>query len=56
MDAWVDAGVEPPASNYPRADNGTLVAVDEARAAFPKIPGMRFPDSPNPLEQLDYGP
>jgi Alpha/beta hydrolase domain len=56
MDAWVDAGVEPPQSNYPRADNGTLVAVDEARAAFPKIPGMRFPGSPNPLEQLDYGP
>ena len=32
------------------------MAVDEARAAFPKIPGMRFPGSPNPLEQLDYGP
>jgi hypothetical protein len=32
------------------------VAVDEARAAFPKIPGMRFPGSPNPFEQLDYGP
>ena len=56
MDAWVEGGVEPPASNYPRVEDGTLVAVDEARAAFPAIPGMRFPASPNPLERFDYGP
>jgi hypothetical protein len=56
LDAWVDGGVEPPASNYPRVEDGTLVAVDEARAAFPAIPGMRFPASPNPLERLEYGP
>jgi hypothetical protein len=56
MDAWVDGKVEPPPSNYPRIEDGTLVPVDEARAGFPSIPGMRFPASPNPLEQLDYGP
>ena len=56
MDAWVDRGTEPPASNYPRTEDGTLVTIEEARAAFPVIPGMRFPGSPNLLEQLDYGP
>jgi hypothetical protein len=56
MDAWADAGVDPPASNYPRVEDGTLVAIEEARAAFPAIPGMRFPASPNLLERLDYGP
>ena len=48
--------VEPPPSNYPRIEEGTLVAVEEARAAFPAIPGLRFPASPNPLERLEYGP
>jgi hypothetical protein len=56
MDAWADGRVEPPATNYPRLEDGTLVTVDEARAAFPAIPGLRFPASPNPLERLDYGP
>ena len=56
MDAWADGGIEPPASSYPRLEDGTLVTVDEARAAFPAIPGLRFPSSPNPLERLDYGP
>ena len=56
MDAWVDGNVEPPPSNYPRIEDGTLVAVEEARAAFPPIPGLRFPASPNPLERLAYGP
>ena len=56
MDAWADGGIEPPASRYPRLEDGTLVDIDEARAAFPAIPGLRFPGSPNPLERLDYGP
>jgi hypothetical protein len=56
MDAWADGGVEPPASSYPRLEDGTLIAVDEARAAFPAIPGLRFPASANALERLDYGP
>jgi hypothetical protein len=56
MDAWVDGGTEPPAANYPRIEDGTLVTIDEARTAFPAIPRMRFPASPNPLERLDYGP
>ena len=29
LDAWADRGVEPPKSNYPRVEDGTLVSVDE---------------------------
>lgn len=56
MDAWADQGIEPPGSNYPRADEGTLVTVEDARKAFPAIPGARFPATPNPLRLLDFGP
>jgi alpha/beta hydrolase family protein len=56
MDAWVDQGIEPPESNYPRLDDGTLVTIEEARQAFPAIPGIVFPRSPNPLRLLEFGP
>jgi hypothetical protein len=56
MDAWVDQNVAPPESNYPRLDAGTLVPVEEARKAFPAVPGVVFPATPNPLRLLDFGP
>jgi hypothetical protein len=56
MDAWADQGTAPPESNYPRLDAGTLVPVEEARQAFPDIPGVVFPTTPNPLRLLDFGP
>jgi hypothetical protein len=56
MDQWADLGIQPPASNYPRLEDGMLVTVDEARAAFPAIPGVPFPIAQNPLELLDFGP
>ena len=56
MDEWADRGIAPPPSNYPSIREGTLVAVEDARAAFPAIPGFAFPRTPNPLRQLDYGP
>jgi hypothetical protein len=34
---------------------GTLVSLDEARAAFPSIPGVEFPTVLNELQVLDYG-
>jgi hypothetical protein len=55
MDAWADRGIEPPASNYPRVENGTLVSFDEARRTFPAIPGVRTPTAVNELELLDFG-
>ncbi len=56
MDAWVERGVDPPASNYPRVEDGTLVALGEARKAFPAVPGIRVPTELNGLELLDFGP
>ncbi len=41
MDRWVREGAEPPASQYPRRDGGTLV--DVANVAFPAIPGVQSP-------------
>jgi len=56
LDAWVDEGVAPPASNYPTLQAGTLVSIDEARKSFPKIPGVNFPMMVNGVELLDFGP
>jgi hypothetical protein len=56
LDAWADKGVTPPDSNYPTLQAGTLVTVDEARKAFPKIPGVNFPLMANDVELLDFGP
>lgn len=72
MDQWVDQGIEPPPSNYPKLvdrgrgtgrgnpqgeDNGaTLVPLEEASASFPAIPGVSFPTVMNQYELLDFGP
>jgi Alpha/beta hydrolase domain len=55
MDAWVDKGVEPPPSNYPLVEDGTLVTVDEARKTFPAIPHVAFPPAANDLPLVDFG-
>lgn len=55
LDAWVDQGVKPPDSNYPTLRGGTLVSLNEARTAFPTIPGVAFPPEMNELELLDFG-
>lgn len=41
MDQWVRKGVEPPASQYPKLADGTLVPVDQVM--FPAIPGVTSP-------------
>jgi hypothetical protein len=56
LDDWADRGIEPPKSNYPRLEDGTLVTIDEARAAFPKIPGVHFPMTINELSLANFGP
>ena len=56
LDAWADRGVAPPKSNYPRVEDGTLVSVDDARQAFPRIPGVVFPAEANDAQLLDFGP
>jgi hypothetical protein len=56
LDGWADKGVKPPDGNYPTLQAGTLVTVDEAKKAFPKIPGVNFPTMVNGVERLDFGP
>jgi Alpha/beta hydrolase domain len=56
LDAWADRGIEPPESNYPRRNDGTLVTLAAAQKVFPKIPGVTFPPMLNELELLDFGP
>ena len=55
LDAWADKGVKPPESNYPTLQAGTLVSIEEARRAFPKIPGVSFPSIVNDVDLLDFG-
>jgi hypothetical protein len=54
MDAWLHGKASPPASRYPRIDNGTLVSVDAY--AFPAIPGVTASRDPNKAWDLDFGP
>lgn len=56
LDDWADRGISPPDSAVPDVRNGKLVTLDEARAAFPAIPGVQFPPFLNELELLDFGP
>lgn len=53
MDAWLRGRAAPPASRYPRIDDGTLVPIDAY--AFPDIPGVSVPRDPSIARRLDYG-
>jgi hypothetical protein len=55
LDEWADRGIAPPPSNYPRIEDGTLVSLADARAAFPPLPGVRFPSAVNELALPDFG-
>jgi Alpha/beta hydrolase domain len=56
MDEWADKGIEPPDSNYPRLEDGTLVTLEAYRKQFPIIPGAAVPTVMNELDFLDFGP
>jgi len=57
MDNWVDKGIDPPASNYPRLENGTLVPLSQIRATFPTIPGFQAALMlENEVNLLNFGP
>ena len=42
MDRWASEGTEPPASRIPERGDGTLVGMDEWRAAVPRHSGHRY--------------
>jgi Alpha/beta hydrolase domain len=54
MDAWVRSNTLPPASNYPKLADGTLVPLD--KYALPAIPGVKQPHEANQAYRLDFGP
>jgi hypothetical protein len=56
LDRWASAGVEPPASAYPRLADGTAVMAESLAESFGKIPGVRFPDRIARPLHLDLGP
>jgi hypothetical protein len=56
LDEWADRGIAPPPSRYADVRDGTLVTVEEAARAFPKIPGVKFPTVVNGLWVMDRGP
>ncbi|MPY88699.1 MAG: hypothetical protein GEU99_12325 [Luteitalea sp.] len=54
MQQWLEKGVEPPASQYPRIADGQLVPL--ASVQFPEIPGIAFPSRMHRTFRFDYGP
>jgi len=51
---WVAHGIAPPDSRFPSRAGGTLVSIEEARAAFPNLPKVNFPDVLNELRVRDH--
>jgi hypothetical protein len=51
---WVEKGTSPPASRFPSLAAGSLATREAAEHAFPKIPGVRFPDVLNALHLRDH--
>jgi hypothetical protein len=51
---WVEHGKPPPASRFPSRAEGSLVLREAAKAAFPHVPGMDFPDVLNALHMRDH--
>lgn len=54
MDAWVKDGKQPPASQYPRIAQDTLVPLGAVQ--FPKLPGVELPTRMQKAYRVDYGP
>ena len=54
---WVQKGIEPPASAYPRVSDGTLVEATSAAMGWPNIPNSPKPDGVmNSVLDYDFGP
>jgi hypothetical protein len=56
MDQWVSHRIPPPPSQFPLAQDGTLVPPHGRRSGFPKIPGVRWQGLHNRQLFLNYGP
>lgn len=58
LDRWVSEGVEPPASQHPRLDDGTAVGQDAYLRGVPSVPDRATPDTDRlwRVRELDVGP
>ncbi|WP_158916790.1 alpha/beta hydrolase domain-containing protein [Caulobacter sp. S45] len=56
LERWVKDGTPPPASNYPRVADGTLISVEDYRAVFPKGLSLTPPETNLKPPRLDLGP
>jgi Alpha/beta hydrolase domain len=56
LERWTKDGTAPPASNYPRVADGTLISVDAYHAAFPKGLPLLPPETNLKPPRLDLGP
>lgn len=55
MQAWVTSGRTPPASQYPKLSDGTLVpALPQAAQGYPSIPGVKYTGKRADLFVNDY--
>src|SRR5262249_1706318 len=54
LDAWTKGSAEPPASQYARIADGTLIS--PGKVNFPKIPNVNFPTTVHEAWRVDYGP
>ena len=54
MNRWTTDESAPPASNYPRIDEGDLVLPEQLN--FPQLPGVAMPATPHKAYRVDYGP
>lgn len=52
---WVTDERPPPPSAYPRIADGTLISVARYKATFPRIPGLRLPETNLQPPRLDLG-
>ncbi len=53
MNDWLKDDKQPPASSFPRIDKDQLVAFGALQ--FPKIPGVKLPDSPLVTSRMNFG-
>jgi hypothetical protein len=56
LDRWVTSGKEPPASRYPRLDQGTAVSPEKVTAVFSTFPGTTTPSPVRRYYRMDFGP
>lgn len=56
LENWVLNDKQPPASDYPRIDNNTLVRPDKKSVGWTDIPGVPYSGEVNDGALLDYGP